>query len=72
MATTTAAPPTPPADRGSPNGFVAVPRTLAERLAYLREDAARILARPVAFLAEEIAWAEDMLRAGTADREDAR
>lgn len=63
MATTTpAAPPNPPADRGSPCGFVARPRTLRERMEYLRLDAERILARPDRYQADEDRWARASLR----------
>jgi hypothetical protein len=51
------------AHRGSPTGYTAVPRTLAERMDFLRRDAERILARPEAYRVEEIAWACDMVAA---------
>jgi hypothetical protein len=37
------------------------PKTLAERLEWLRADARRILSAPEAFKAEEVQWARDML-----------
>jgi hypothetical protein len=37
------------------------PKTLPERLAWLRGDARRILAAPEQFKPEEVRWAKDML-----------
>jgi hypothetical protein len=37
------------------------PKTLAERLDWLRGDAKRILAAPEQFRADEVQWAKDML-----------
>lgn len=63
-ATTTPSTATPLADRGATVAYTAQPRTLAERLRYLRQDAARILAAPEAFTPAERSWAMDMLDAG--------
>jgi hypothetical protein len=62
VATTTTPPTTaPPADRGAPVAFLAQPKTLVERLQYLRRDAARILRAPDRHRADEVRWAHDML-----------
>ena len=63
MATTTPS----TADRGTPDGYVAGPRTLAERLRRLREDAVRILQQPNLYHADEVRWAHDMLHTGIAE-----
>jgi hypothetical protein len=54
--------------------YVASPHTLRERLAFLRRDAARILAAPQQHRPEEIAWARDMVAAAEppAGRAEAR
>jgi hypothetical protein len=63
VATSPAAPPCPPADRGTPLAYTAYPRTLSERLQYLRLDARRILANPGSHTRAELLWARDMVAA---------